>query len=112
MKINVLGTEYKIIDKKEAEDERLKRCDGYLDDSTKEIVLLVYEPDVNNKKDLEAYRKQVLRHEIIHAFLSESGLQACSVSFGGGWATNEEMVDWLAIQFPKIQKAFEEVGCM
>ena len=24
-----------------------------------------------------------------------------------GWAANEEMVDWIAIQFPKILEAFK-----
>jgi len=55
--------------------------------------------------------KQVLRHEIIHAFLYESGLYGSSLS-SDRWALNEEMVDWLAIQFPKILKAFEDVGCI
>jgi len=30
----------------------------------------------------------------------------------GAWARHEEMVDWIAIQFPKIMKAFQEVGAL
>jgi len=49
----------------------------------------------------------VIRHELIHAFLFKSGLDACAE-----WARNEEMVDWLAIQFPKLMKAFQEADCL
>ena len=27
------------------------------------------------------------------------------------WAKNEEMVDWIAIQYPKIKKVFQQLGC-
>ena len=65
-----------------------------------------HENSIGAKKDLKNYQRQVIRHEILHAFLYESGLE------GNSWAINEEMVDWLAIQFPKIEKAFREVGCI
>ena len=53
-------------------------------------------------EDVAKYRKQVIRHELIHAFLCESGLhENCE------WH-NEEMVDWLAMQAPKLQKIFKE----
>lgn len=111
-KVNILGTEYKIIDKTEEEDKKLKKHDGYCDSSTKTIVILKYEDDPMNKEDMSYFRKQILRHEIIHAFLSESGLEACGNSFGGSWALNEEMVDWMAIQAPKLFVAFEEAGAI
>ena len=50
----------------------------------------------NNGK-LELQEKKNLRHEIVHAFLFESGLAENSE-----WAYNEEMVDWIAKQGPKI----------
>ena len=56
--------------------------------------------------------KRTLRHEIIHAFFNESGLQDDSSVPESGWATNEEMIDWIAIQFPKIMNAFKEAECM
>jgi hypothetical protein len=61
--------------------------------------------------NLEPYCKKVLRHEIIHAFMYESGLWENSHDVEG-WAQNEEMTDWIAIQFPKMQKAFEEAGAL
>lgn len=112
MKVNILGTKYKIVNRTESEDPKLKENDGYCDSSTKEIVLLIYPEDVMNKRDMKKFRKQVLRHEIIHAFLCESGLEASASVPISGWAQNEEMVDWIAIQFPKIWEAFKEVDCL
>jgi hypothetical protein len=66
-----------------------------------------------NESD-EVKRKQIkatLRHEIIHAFLHESGLSGSSVT-DVPWAVNEEMVDWFAIQFPKMIKVFEQLDCI
>lgn len=60
----------------------------------------------------EIYRKRVLRHEIIHAFLNESGLSADASTPTGAWARHEEMVDWIAIQFPKIAAVYQELGIM
>ncbi|EKC80170.1 hypothetical protein LEA_01668, partial [human gut metagenome] len=28
------------------------------------------------------------------------------------WGHEETMIDWIAIQFPKILKTFEEIGCL
>ena len=60
-------------------------------------------------RDLDAYGRKVLRHEIIHAFLYESGL-SCNSQETTAWAANEEMVDWFAIQGPKIVRAWREAG--
>lgn len=57
-----------------------------------------------------AQEKATLRHEVIHAFLSESGLRGSS-SGTDVWALNEEMVDWFALQLPKMMKVFEQLGC-
>ena len=108
-KVNILGTEYKVYEANESNDIKLIGKDGYCDTSVKECVV----DEMNNtdpsagKKNLPEYKKTVTRHEIIHAFLFESGLDVCSE-----WARNEEMVDWLAIQFPKMLKAFEEADCL
>lgn len=112
MKLNILGTKYKVVDRLESDDPKLKENDGYCDSSTKEIVLLIYQEDVMNKGDMKQFRNQVLRHEIIHAFLCESGLDASAGVPATGWARNEEMVDWIAIQSPKILKTFKEAGCI
>lgn len=113
MIVNILGTEYTVEHHKAADDQKLADgCDGYCDTSVKLLVVEEMEADPNSKADLVAYGNQVLRHEIIHAFMFESGLDANSCCFEGGWAANEEMVDWFAIQSPKIFKAFKDVGCL
>lgn len=104
--VNVLGTEYAIELRKESEDIMLTKNDGYCDNTIPLIVVGDFEEEEGSLKNLEVYTKKVLRHEIIHAFLNESGLQCCS-----DWARNEEMVDFFAVQFHKIAKAFKEVDC-
>lgn len=108
MMVNILGTEYIIRFVPEEEDPELKDCDGYCDETAKEIVVKQYkhgEPE--SKKNLELQEQKNRRHEIIHAFLSESGLAENSE-----WAQNEEMVDWIAKQGPKLIKAWQEAGAL
>ena len=104
MKIMILGTEYKVTKRKESEDVKLCDCDGYADFTTKEIVLREFSEKEKNEPqsvcDLTVYQKKVLRHEIVHSFLNESGLRECTT-----WARNEEIVDWIAIQFWKMADA-------
>mgnify|MGYP004579995617 CR=1 FL=1 len=108
MKIKVLGTEYEIIkDASEKEYPQLKKCDGFTDFSVKKIVVAEFEKDENSVDDLEWYKKKVLRHELVHAFIHESGLaENCE------WARNEELTDWIAIQYEKILGVFIELQCI
>jgi hypothetical protein len=67
---------------------------------------------MNDPKEVIARReRETIRHEIVHAFLNESGLGWNALPNERAWAKNEEMVDWIAIQFPKIAKVFRELGC-
>jgi hypothetical protein len=100
MRVNVLGTEYLIIKSNPLSDPKLNNNDGYCDHTTKTIVIDTFQETETSLGDLDDYEKQVIRHELIHAFLYESGLDGCS------WAKNEEIVDWIAVQFPKLQNAF------
>lgn len=114
MKVNILGTKYEIVHGSQQEYPRLKAGDGYTDTSIKQIVILDCEALEKNDayiKDLMSYEKKVIRHEIIHAFLYESGLWVNSNDVEQ-WAMNEEMIDWLAIQFSKIYKAFIEANAL
>lgn len=105
--INVLGTEIKVLFRKEKDDPKLEELGGYFDASESLIVVKIPEADVMSIGNLENHQKKTLRHEIIHAFLHESGLDWSTVPVDC-WATNEEMVDWFAIQSPKIFKVFRE----
>lgn len=108
--VSVLGAIYMIVIVPE-DDMRVENMDGYCDTSARRIVLRDLKQSLDSLTDLSYYQRKVLRHEIIHAFLYESGLDVNAVEPETGWAKNEEMVDWMAIQFPKIQEAFKEAGC-
>lgn len=102
-KINVLGTEYTVTVRTEADDRVLRdNADGYCDKTTKSIVLLDLNEGNSTLGDKEAYMKKVLRHEITHAFLIESGLAECT-----NWDC-EQTVDWFAYQGPKIYEAWRK----
>lgn len=107
--VMILGTEYTIFEDVSA-DEMPENSDGCMDQSTRTIKVVKLESGRNSLQDLENYKKEVLRHEIIHAFLYESGLWNNSESVSA-WACSEEITDWMAIQFPKIYRAFTAVGC-
>jgi hypothetical protein len=107
-KISILGTEYEIIKSSEIENPKLKDCNGLCEQYSKRIILWdmkTAENEVMLVENVQELKNEVLRHEIIHAFLGESGLRNNS-----DWAENEEMVDWIAIQFHKIADVFKELG--
>lgn len=107
MKVNILGTEYTIItEAKESEYSTLEDCDGYTDSSIKQIVVRKMESYKGSLEDLKMYERKVLRHEIVHAFLYESGLDS------NCWAKNEEIVDWIAIQVEKMIDTFKKVNAL
>lgn len=109
MKINILGTEWEIFDKSPEQDAYLKCCDGYCDKTTRTMVIKTESSD-SELGNFAAYRRKVLRHEIIHAFLYESGLHE---NFKHEqWGHDETMVDWIAAQFPKLLQAFKDAGCV
>ena len=105
MKVDILGTTYKI-KRKNLKDEDL---DGLCDNTSKTII--IRKDNYNNVGNFEYLMKKQLRHEIIHAFLSESGLQS-NFEHCTKFGHEETMVDWIAIQFPKIYEVYKEVGAI
>lgn len=116
--VNILGTDYIIEIHKWDEDKCLKDNSfaGYCCDDIPLIVIADMDDTEHfcfqNEIDKDNYAKSCLRHEIIHAFLNESGLKHNANATDRSWSKNEEMVDWIAIQFPKILKAYKEVGVL
>ena len=106
MTVNVLGTEYTIKKLNKVEDSYLEQCDGYCDTFAKTIVIDTFKDSPDSTENLDEYEKKVIRHELVHAFLYESGLSVNS------WAKDEEIVDWIAIQFPKLQNIFAECNAI
>lgn len=111
MVINVLGTEYTIEHLKREDDKmfNISGADGYCDSSSKRIVLRL-EDEKDDFDDYAVYLKKITRHEIIHAFLFESGLG--SNFEHPNYGHEETMVDWIAYQFPKLLTAFRNADAM
>lgn len=94
-KINILGTEYEIVMQTEAENPKLEDANGLCEFYSKKIVLRTgYEEEKNAFDNIFDFQVKVLRHEIIHAFFHESGLDS--------YAEDETLVDYLAVQIPKL----------
>ena len=93
-KVNILGTEYRMEFQCIADDPYLEKCDGYVDRTTKKIVI------GNRERD----------YEIIHAYCEESGLSVNVVNPNLG--VPETYVDWFAIQAPKIYRTYAELGVL
>lgn len=115
MKINILGTEYDLVRNIDpGTDHGLDDRFGYCNYKEKRVVIADIRKIESWEKSSDTIVKgminETLRHEIIHAFLYESGLWGSSAE-SGAWAVNEEMIDWFALQLPKICKAFAEAGC-
>lgn len=102
--VNILGTEYVIkVDKTLRNTNFDGLCNGY-----SKMITIRRTKDMlseNDSKEIKNIRKsEVLRHEIIHAFFNESGLEE--------YSDNEQLVDWIAKQSPKILKAFQQAECI
>ena len=88
MNIDILGTEYEIIQQSELENPKLINANGLCEFWAKKIVLDKRNPEAQDYENIEAFNKKVLRHEVIHAFFGESGLTQ--------YMDDELLTDWLA----------------
>ena len=113
-KVNILGTTYKVyLNVHYAKDPLLEGLFGYTTFHDKKIVVADVRtiPGWESSDDAAVFDTfaSTVRHEVIHAYLMESGLNG-SANSTDCWARNEEMIDWFAIQLPKITKTFGELG--
>ena len=108
--LNILGTDYTMIYENGDYSGNPKLTDnvlGYTEPYSKKLVVNDFIPDGETVELADHSKNHTMRHEIIHAFLFESGLYQSST-----WAANEEMVDFFAIQIPKIAAAMEKAGVL
>lgn len=101
MYINILGTEYEIVVDSTGKNPKLKNANGSCELYSKKIIV---EGDYDNDPDNEYLKKKVLRHEIVHAYFYESGINS--------WCQDEALVDWIALQIPKILHTMKEANCI
>lgn len=104
-RILILGTLYKV------KYKNLKGADydGYCDYTAKKIVIRA--DNHYNVENFQRLQNKQLRHEIIHAFLAESGLQS-NFEHSTTWGHEETMIDWIAIQFPKLLAVYKELNIL
>ena len=95
--INILGQKYKYSETTVKDDSELSDCDGYVEKTKKRIV-------VNSDIDTEYMKRKIRRHECLHAFFHESGLDA--------YSADETLVDYIANVFPKLLKTFKKVNAI
>ena len=113
--IDILGTKYKVYtDVPVDKDEGLINRFGYTSAVERKIVVADLNTVEGWNQESDAVKQlqveHTLRHEVVHAFIHESGLWGSSLGVDA-WAVNEEMVDWIALQFPKILKVYQKLGC-
>jgi len=106
--VDILGTKYTVEEKMRKEDAGLLDADGYCDSIFKKIVVLKdADGEASDIAGLTEYKKKVLRHEAVHAAFGESGINSAFLR-----ETEELVVEWIAIQFPRLQKIFKELGAL
>ena len=107
--ISILGSKWTIHILSKSEDPILEGVNGYCDWTARKIVACSPRNDdgVYTLSASKAFTRQVLRREIVHAFLMECGLNENSNS-SDAWACNEEMIDWFAIMGDRIYSAWYE----
>lgn len=101
MEVDILGTKYRLIENAQLDKDVDGQCAFY----GKEIHIRPVEQLLDGEgttTERHARRKEVIRHEIAHAYLYESGLTTL--------AQDETLVEWLATTFPKMMQTFQLVG--
>lgn len=102
--MNILGTEYTLIIDSEYCEEA--NADGITARYEKKIYMRNVQDMLEKGASQQAKQiryDETLRHEIVHAFLFESGLDSYSY--------DETLVQWLAAKMPQVVQTFKEMGC-
>ena len=105
--VRILGEPWRVMICSSEVEPRLKDLSGFCD-QTSHFIGIIDPKEKNGNIDNEVELvKQIIRHEIIHAFMFASGL-------GDSWehreyGHDETVVDWMALQFRKIEFAINEV---
>ena len=103
MKVNILGTDYDILIQND--NPKMKDSDGFCEWVAKKIIITdSYRNDEDVLENIDEYIHKVIRHEAFHALFAEMGMKK--------WMQDEELVDMLAMQYPKIRKIMDECDAL
>ena len=109
--IDIIGVPYhlKFVPYIEAEEAGLHASEGLelqgMCDIDEKVIYI-------NESITEQQQIVTARHEVLHAFFYECGLFNCSSAPQEGWAVHEEMIDFFAIQWDKLNKIYKELGLL
>lgn len=112
-KITILGQEYTIVQDTPKNNPKLEDNYAYVEPYAKKIVvdktidvsIGVPSGRPDAIENIDGFINKVYRHEIIHAFFTESG-----IDYNLSKDEEDFLVDWIAKQFPKMKKIFAELG--
>lgn len=100
--VSVLGVNYAVY-----QDKDLASCDGYCQRYNHEIHIRKAKRMLDGKEstqeEKEARYREVMRHELIHAFFNVAGLEK--------YGYDETLVNFLSAVYPHMTRVFEEMGC-
>ena len=101
--VSVLGRVYEIV----VDDTIIEQNVDGLHERHTGIIKVISEESVEPKDKpswaKKKYLREILRHELFHAVFAESGMEK--------WEHDEDLVQFLASQFPKIARLFLECEC-
>ena len=108
--IDILGTDYTLHYCTANQDDLLIR--GCCQRNLKKIIIYSLSTinEYKDKPDEWRYADEVytLHHEIVHAYLTESGLNSSTKNSYGPWSEDEEIVDWISWMTLKMANTFKE----
>ena len=112
-KVNVLGSIYSVeIAPYTKYPILFGKALGWCDFHAQKIVVLdmatveLVDDELNTQSPDKA-TDRIFRHELVHAFFYESGMDTET-----GFARDEILVDFLAMQIPKMAKMFEKLSLL
>lgn len=99
--VPVLGTVYKIFYEKKGKKYLDLECDGYTTWDLKEIHVC--------SSGCKPYDRKVMRHEVLHAFMFESGYFGNENPRRKENIHDEQIIDFWSVQLPKVFEVFKEL---
>lgn len=105
--VDILGTEYKIKSVYSKDFPKLKTAVGVCENCAEELFI---SKDGEDRDDYylkyDKFQRKVLRHEIIHAFMWQSGFTDISTD------EEERITEWISIMAPKMLISFAKSGAL
>lgn len=103
--VRILGAIWVVRSATETEEPRLEGVNGFTDWTTRTICL--EKNTQGNLGNMETCMNKVIRHEVVHAFMFESGL---GDSFEHKYFGHEEtIVDWIAYHMENIVSVIKDI---